>query len=363
MVSLTSYRNLFLSGFSGALAFIAPAAHAATYHYVDWQTADVAGGTAAGVITLADQSQVTVTFTALNADGSAGNLYGAQVETGTDYWSPATPYSSEEVENAPPAIDIVQLSGGQDQTYVVTLSEAIKDPTMAIVSLGQPSLPTDYDFDAPFEIVSQGAGYWGGTDTALEHVEGDILRGSEGHGTIRFLGTFSSFSWTVPKPETWHGFTFAIRTTERLEPTPPTDAGVDSGTDSDASSVSDGGKEQPGDAAVLADSGAPGDAATTTADGGELDVDIDDVIGDAAAALEAGREDSATKPPSLFDSGVGSAAEDSSSDDTTSVECSCRTVGRTSRNHGSTSGWNLLAPLVLLGVALGRRRLARSAAR
>ena len=103
---------------------------------------------------------------------------------------------------------------------------------MAIVSLGAPGTVITYDFDSPFTIVSQGPGYWGGTNTSLTPLAGDVLQGEEGHGTIRFIGTFASFSWTVPKPEGWHGFTFGIRTTERLEPTP--DAGVDGGTTADA---------------------------------------------------------------------------------------------------------------------------------
>jgi MYXO-CTERM domain-containing protein len=195
-------------------------AHAAIYSYVDWSTADVASGSASGTITLPDSSTVTVTFAAINADSSPGTLYGAQVNGGTNYWSPSTPYTSVEVENAPPTPDILQLSGGLNQTYVVTLSEPIKDPMMAVVSLGQGSLRTTYDFDAPFTIVSQGAGYWGGGPAALTALPDDILEGYEGHGTIRFVGTFETFSWTAPTPETWHGFTFAIRTTERLEPTP-----------------------------------------------------------------------------------------------------------------------------------------------
>jgi hypothetical protein len=75
------------------------------------------------------------------------------------------PYVSAEVENAPPDTDILQLSGGTNETYTVTLSEPIKDPVMAIVSLGQPGTRTTYDFDSPFTIVSQGVGYWGGSDT------------------------------------------------------------------------------------------------------------------------------------------------------------------------------------------------------
>jgi hypothetical protein len=90
---------------------------------------------------------------------------------------------------------------------------------MSIVSLGQPGVPTTYDFNAPFTIVSQGPGFWGGTGSSLTQLPGDILRGTEGHGTIQFIGTFSTFSWTVPTPESWHGFTFGIRTTEAIEPT------------------------------------------------------------------------------------------------------------------------------------------------
>jgi len=197
------------------------AASAATYHYVDWTAANVAAGSASGTITLPDGSVVMVGFQAYTATGANGNLNFAQINGGTNYWNPSTPYISPEVENAPPGTDVISLVGGLSQTYVVTLSEAIKDPIMAIVSLGQPGLYTSYDFDAPFTIVSQGTGYWGGTSASLQQQPGDILVGNEGHGTIQFIGTFDTFSWTVPTPENWHGFTFGIRTTEAIEPSVP----------------------------------------------------------------------------------------------------------------------------------------------
>lgn len=239
---------------------LAEPAGAATFNYVDWLAADVPAGTASGVITLPDSSTVTVSFSAIGADGGTGVLHGAQVGAGTNYWNPATPFMSSEVENAPPTPDILQLRGGLNATYVVTLSEPIKDPVMAIVSLGQASVPTTYDFDSPFTIVSQGAGYWGGSATALTALEGDVLEGREGHGTIRFIGTFARFSWTVPTPEQWHGFTFAIRTTERLEPTP--DAGGDA--DADASTTPDGA----GGSAGAAGGGAGGGAGAGSGGGG-----------------------------------------------------------------------------------------------
>jgi hypothetical protein len=209
--------------FCVASLLIAADAFAVPYHYVDWLTADISAGTASGTITLPDTSVVTVGFEAITAAGGPGNL-GPTTQTGcgTNYWSPSTPYTSAQVDNPPPPCDIVALIGGVNQTYVVTLSEAIKDPIMAVLSLGQPSVFTTYDFDSPFDIVSQGTGFWGGTSSSLAELPGDILRGNEGHGTIQFIGTFSTFSWEVPTPENWHGFTFGIRTTERIEPTPPT---------------------------------------------------------------------------------------------------------------------------------------------
>jgi hypothetical protein len=107
-------------------------------------------------------------------------------------------------------------------TYRVTLSEAIKDPIMAVTTLGAGWDRALYDFDSPFTILSQGTTCcWGGGADRLTQLPGDILQGYEGAGTIKFNGTYSTFSWTVPDPEVWHGFTFGIRTTEALEPTPP----------------------------------------------------------------------------------------------------------------------------------------------
>lgn len=213
-------RLLVLAALTSML-FVSPAmTSASTYYYVDWTSANSGTGTALGAITLPDASVVTVNFAAVYANDAPGTLAFAQTSGGTNYWNPSTPYISAQVENPPPGTDIIALEGGQNQIYRVTLSEAIKDPIMAIVSLGRTGSNTTYDFDSPFTIVSQGAGYWGGSATALDQLTGDILLGNEGHGTIQFIGTFDTFSWTVPTPENWHGFTFGIRTTEKIEPTP-----------------------------------------------------------------------------------------------------------------------------------------------
>lgn len=312
-----------LTALAAGVLGISGTAHAATYSYVDWTEANVAEGTASGTITLPDDSTVTVTFTATREDGEPGTLYGAQVEPGTNYWSPSEPYVSAEVENAPPDTDILQLSGGLNETYEVTLSEPIKDPVMAIVSLGQPSLQTTYDFDAPFTIVSQGAGYWGGSPTSLVALDGDVLEGSEGHGTIRFVGTFSTFSWTVPTPESWHGFTFAIRTTERIEPTPDPGAAGAGGADGSAGESGSG-------SGGAGDGGTPGEGGTS---------------GSGAAPGAAGSEDTAGS------GGEGGGGFDDSDDS----GCGCSVPG-SQRDAGSAAG----LALALAAVALRRRHSSAS---
>lgn len=214
-----SFAKHLLAG--AGFALYSAGASAALYHYVDWQFVNPGGGIASGVITLPDMSTVNVGFQSINADGSAGTFAFGQTGCGTNYWNPSTPYISAQVENAPPNCELLALVGGLNHTYRVTLSEAIKDPIMAIVSLGSPFVTITYDFDAPFDIVSQGTGYWGGTSNSLVKLPGDILQGTEGHGTIQFIGTFPTFSWTAPTFENWHGFTFGIRTTLAIEPDPP----------------------------------------------------------------------------------------------------------------------------------------------
>jgi MYXO-CTERM domain-containing protein len=333
-------------------SLLSSVASAATYYYVDWTTADVAHGTASGVINVADAGMVTVQFAALTADGGTGNLYGAQVGgTGTtNYWNPSTPYISTEVENPPPGTDILQLSGGQDETYRVTLSEAIKDPIMAIVSLGAVGTPTTYDFDSPFTIVSQGVGYFGGGDAGLQQLPDDVLQGTEGHGTIQFIGTFSTFSWTVPTPETWHGFTFGIRTTEALEPTP--DAGPDAG---------DAGTVEGGDAGVEAGSVDAGVTSEAGPDAGSLDAAAPPTP-DAAAPVEASTPDEdaeAVSDATVEVPDAGGGVPPSPGAPPSDSSCGCSTVGA-----DRTTPWlPWLAMVGMAGLVARRVRANRRAER
>lgn len=224
MSTIIRFLKMNLAGATLAVvgATVSLGAVAAPYYYVNWTSTNPAGGTASGVITPSSGPAVTVNFDALRPNGTHDSYLGV---AGSSLWNPPSTYTSAQVDNAS-TYQGLQLTGGvANITYRVTLSEAIKDPIMAVASLGSAGTAEDYVFDSPFTIVSQGATCCWGTGT-LTQKPGNILEGYEGAGTIQFIGTYSTFSWTAPLYEYWHGFTFGIRTTERLEPTPPPTNGV-----------------------------------------------------------------------------------------------------------------------------------------
>lgn len=175
----------------------APAFAALNVTYTDWTSATVgASGSAVGSI-----GGIGVTYT---GEVSAPT----QTSGGINYYNPFTPY---DVLIPPPNNDIIALTGGSTlPANKLTFSQAVTDPIMLIVSLGQLGLTVSYDFDAPFDVIDSGAGYWGGGVGSIVEQAGDVLDGTEGHGTIQFKGTFSSISWTASPSEYWHGFTIAL---------------------------------------------------------------------------------------------------------------------------------------------------------
>ncbi len=202
------------------------------YYYVDWTSANPGAGTASGTISLPGGHSVGVNFRVLNPNGTAGSFMGAQTDCGTAYWTAnnSAPYKSASVLNGPPACDLIQLIGGSSSKYEITFSEPVKDPIMPVLSLGAGGTPARYDFDRQFQIVSSGLGYFGNGTFRAD--PGDVLYGAEGHGTIRFIGSFSTFSWQAPYSEIWHGFTLGIRTTVAAEPKSDFDGdGVDDAAD------------------------------------------------------------------------------------------------------------------------------------
>lgn len=158
--------------------------------------------TVVGAVDVSGFGTVDVTYT--------GGWTFAQVnDSGNNYWTYPGTYSDGTIlDNSPSRSDIIALSTAGTTVHTITFSAPVVNPAMAILSLGRSGSAVQYDFDAPFDIVSEGRGYFG--DGSLTELPGDILEGREGHGTIQFQGTFSSISWTVSTLENWHGFTVGV---------------------------------------------------------------------------------------------------------------------------------------------------------
>jgi hypothetical protein len=169
-------------------------------YWTNWTSATAGNaGSAAGTITLQDLSTVQVSYT--------GDISFANTNGGINYWNYPGTYTNTVIDNLPPDSDIIAFDGGGTQVNTLTFSKALVNPIMAIVSLGQYGYPVQYIFDAPFDVLSVGQGSWG--NGSLTKLPGNVLEGKEGHGTIQFIGTFNSISWTCPTTEYWHGFTVA----------------------------------------------------------------------------------------------------------------------------------------------------------
>lgn len=175
------------------LVFSSPL-RAATVYWTDW-TSVLA--TTPGVLGTLDigSSVVDVSF--------SGSYSFAQTSGGTNYWSPAAPYLSATVDNAPPASDIIALADGG--TATITFSEAVLDPLIALVSFNGNTV----EFGVPIEILSYGAGYWGGGTPILNSGGTGFFGSGEVHGVIRVPGSFTSLSFTHTS-ENWHGITVGV---------------------------------------------------------------------------------------------------------------------------------------------------------
>ncbi len=144
------------------------------------------------------------------AGGPIGVTYTGEVVNRADMgdWNfPGTYSLPGVVDNTPtPAKVSITLVGGNTLVDTITFSTPVLNPILAIQSLGQGPDQAEYDFTAPFTILQQGPGHWGGGPASLWQV-GNKLYGAEGNGILQFSGVYSSISWTVPDGENYHMFT------------------------------------------------------------------------------------------------------------------------------------------------------------
>ena len=195
-------KKLLLTTALASLAF-ATAAHATTWTV--WSPTYTAGypGSATGTM-----DGVTVSY-AGEVNGSIGNPPCGGVCFGYPSWNPTSTWVGGIVTSAPAPDDgMIQLIGGGGTgaiTDTIVFSSPVLNPVIAIWSLGQGGGEAEFDFStAPtFEAGGPSAEY-GGVPVV---VSGSITSGYEGNGSVAFLGTYSSISFTNPNSEDWYGFT------------------------------------------------------------------------------------------------------------------------------------------------------------
>lgn len=193
-------NKLTLSLLSISLTVAFTSAEAATVTWADWTT-----NTSATIGT------VDVTYSGELSGLSALNY---------PSWTPSSTFADGViVSNAPPPSGrMVQLFGGGGTgavTDTLTFSAPVIDPVFAIWSLG-PSPVASFVFDATPTFVAGGASAeYGGNPIT---VSGNVVSGFEGNGTVQFLGTFTSLSWTNPAREAYYGFTVGVPVAAIPEP-------------------------------------------------------------------------------------------------------------------------------------------------
>jgi hypothetical protein len=186
---------------AAAVLAVAGTAHAATT-WTDWVNADSLGASSANNVkgTLAVGGGVDVLYTGPTDVVELSDAVWWDVAGSPD------PYATS---GAPDQKDIIRIVGGDKSVYKITFSKPVIDPVMAILSLGQPGYAVPYNFVQTPTLLDSGVGWWGGCATCLS-VAGNVVSGTEGHGTVMFKGVHTELTWTAPTPEYWHGFTVGV---------------------------------------------------------------------------------------------------------------------------------------------------------
>jgi hypothetical protein len=177
---------------SVSMFFLASNTFASPVSWTDWNAETAGAPGVTGILTI-DSNTIDVTFSGLYSL--------AQINGGTNYWDPSTPYISATVDNAPPASDIIELSAGG--TATITFSEAVTDPVIALVSWNGNTV----DFgDDRIQFLSYGQGYWGNGTPQISPDGTGFYGNGEVHGVIQLTGDYTSITFTHTS-EGWHGFT------------------------------------------------------------------------------------------------------------------------------------------------------------
>ncbi len=189
-----------------SLAAAAPFSSADASVWTVWGSATPSTGNQNNGSATGALGSVTVSYTG-EVNSSINNPFCGGLCLNYPSWTPTSTYAGGIVTTAPaPSDGLIQLVGGDGSGLdKITFSSPVTNPIIAIWSLGAANTPAEFIFSATptFEAGGPSAEYSGGPVSVL----GDVVSGLEGNGTVAFLGTFSSISFTTPEHEDWYGFT------------------------------------------------------------------------------------------------------------------------------------------------------------
>ncbi len=208
--------------FAAGLTATTPASAAIVY-WTNW-TSDTVGmttGFADGTITVPG-ILIGVTY---SGEVTSETVINGTSTSGYPSYAPASTYADGTiVADAPTYHDLIAQNGGAGTGVdTITFATPITDPVMAIWSLGSGSDDANYTFSGsePFSIVAGGPSDEYGGSSIVPNNGSDSITGSEGNGTIQFIGTYSQITFTTPNFENYYGFTLGVDGIATSTPPPP----------------------------------------------------------------------------------------------------------------------------------------------
>lgn len=151
-------------------------------------------GTASGTLS-PPGGDITVSYSGEVADGSAITGEPSISGIATVTFTPEATYLSATVSHGPPPSGMIGFYNA-NLAETITFSEPVRDPLIAVITLGNFGFPTTMTFEgAEPEVLSSGPGVFDqdGTLTA----SGNDVVGNEGNGVVQLSGVFSSFTVIV----------------------------------------------------------------------------------------------------------------------------------------------------------------------
>jgi len=168
----------------------------ADVQYVDWisftpsSSSGAGDGSATGTLTF-DSQVVHVSY--------SGDIYSGGGLT-TTVNNDAPYYGSGNYTPPISLTDNISNDGGANNVHTISFDLPVVNPHFHVASMGAPGTTVDWVFNFDFTVLS-------GT---ISRSAANTLRGTEDNGTIGFIGTFTSISWTTPVFENTTGFQFSV---------------------------------------------------------------------------------------------------------------------------------------------------------